>query len=49
MEIINKIKEICDGTKLYREVPGEAEALAKEHGIIIKLPKDFKPATGYKN
>lgn len=34
-EILNKIKELCDGIEYTRHIPKEAEQLAKENGIIV--------------
>ncbi len=35
MEILNKIKELCDGIEYSRHIPKEAEELAKENNIVV--------------
>lgn len=35
MEILNKIKELCDGIEYTRHIPKEAEQLAKENNIVV--------------
>lgn len=35
MEILNKIKELCDGIKYNRNIPEEAKKLAKENNIVV--------------
>lgn len=35
MNILEKIKSICDGIPYTRHIPKEAEELAKENGIVI--------------
>lgn len=35
MEILNKIKEICNGIQYSRDIPESAKKLAKENNIII--------------
>jgi len=35
MNVLEKIKAICDGIKYSRHVPKEAEEMAKENNVII--------------
>ena len=35
MNILEKIKSICDGIEYSRHIPEEAEKLAKENGVIV--------------
>ena len=35
MEILEQIKELCDGIEYNRDVPDEAKKIAKENGIVI--------------
>ncbi|WP_236611393.1 hypothetical protein, partial [Riemerella anatipestifer] len=35
MEVLDKIKQMCDGIEYSRDVPEEAKKLAKENNIII--------------
>ena len=35
MDILNKIKELCDGIGYNRHIPVEAEQLAKENNIVV--------------
>lgn len=35
MEVLNRIQEICNGIPYTREIPFEAEKLAKENNIVI--------------
>jgi len=35
MEILNRIKELCDGIEYSRHIPDEAEKLAKENNIVV--------------
>ena len=33
--MLEKIQKLCDGIEYSRDIPKEAEALAKENGIIV--------------
>ena len=35
MDVLNQVKEICDGIEYSRDVPDEAKMLAKENNIVI--------------
>jgi len=35
MEILNRIKELCDGIQYSRDIPEEAKKIAKENNIIV--------------
>jgi hypothetical protein len=35
MEILNRIKELCDGIQYSRHIPEDAEKLAKENNVVV--------------
>lgn len=37
MEILNRIKELCDGIQYSRDIPEDAKKLAKENNVVVIL------------
>lgn len=35
MEVLNRIKELCDGIQYSRDIPDEAKKIAKENNIVV--------------